>query len=207
MKDSKIAGSAPAADDFELGMMLGSRKAFASVAGHCSAADAECLRRVREKKLYLRRAATWEEFCPKYLGLSRVHANRIIRYLEEFGPDYFVLAQLTQVTPEQFRAIAPAVREKNIHVNGEAIALLPENSDRIAAAVTELRQAAADTPDATAVGRMAEFGRRFDHLIAQFAEFARSPMSLAEQSQLNSVLRQAVRDLQRLGLERGIVEV
>jgi len=205
MKDSKIATSAPAADDFELGMMLGSRKAFASVAGRCSAADAECLRRVREKKLYLSRAATWEEFCPKYLGLSRVHANRIIHYLEEFGPDYFVMAQLTQVTPDQFRAIAPAVRDHNIHVNGEAIALLPENSDRIAAAVTELRQTAA-TPDATAVERMTEFGRRFERLIGQFADFSRAPMSIAERSQLNSVLRNAVRDLQRLGLERGIVE-
>jgi hypothetical protein len=39
--------------DFELGMMLGTRKAFASVAGRCSAADAECLRRLREKKTVL----------------------------------------------------------------------------------------------------------------------------------------------------------
>ena len=207
MDDSKIADSASVADNFELGLVLGSRRAFASVAGRCSAADAECLRRVREKKLYLSRAATWEEFCPKYLGLSKGHANRIIRYLEEFGPDYFVMAQLTQVTPEQFRAIAPAVRANNIHVNGEAIALLPENSDRIAAAVTELRQTAPETTDITAVARMAEFGRRFDRLTTQFAEFSRSPMSLAERSQLNSVLREAVRDLQRLGLERGVVEV
>jgi len=206
MKDSKTTHSAPAADDFELGMMLGGRKAFASVAGRCSAADADCLRRVRDQKLYLNRAATWDEFCPKYLGLSRGHANRIIRYLEELGPDYFVLAQLTQVTPEQFRAIAPAVREHNIHVNGEAIALLPENSDRVVAAVSELRQAAAGAPDTNAVERLAEYGRRFDRLIAQFAEFSRSPMSVVERSQVNSVLRQAVRDLQRLGLERGIVE-
>ncbi len=87
------------AGDFQkLGLMLGSRKAFASVAGRCSAADAECLRRIRDEKLYLRRAATWEEFYPNHLGLSRAHANRIIRHLEEFGADYFEIAQLTRIT-------------------------------------------------------------------------------------------------------------
>ena len=119
---------------FELGVMLGSRKAFASVAGRCSAAEAECLRRVRDDKLYLGRAATWDGFCSQFLGLSKTHANRIIRYLEEFGPDYFEVTQLTRISPEQYRAIAPAIHEKNIHLNGEAIALIPENFDRVAAA-------------------------------------------------------------------------
>ena len=126
MEELQKTSSAEDSGDFELGVMLGSRRAFSSVAGRCSAADAECIRRIRDERLYLRRAANWEEFCPEYLGLSKTHANRLIRYLEEFGPDYFELAQLTRVTPEQFRAIAPAVREKNIHVNGEAIALIPE---------------------------------------------------------------------------------
>jgi hypothetical protein len=150
MPDVKTIQAADENGDFELGMMLGTRKAFASVAGRCSAADAECLRRLREKRLYLSRAETWEEFCPKFLGLSKTHANRIIRSLEEFGPDYFEVAQLTRITPEQYRTIAPAIREKNIHVNGQAIALLPENSDRVTAAVAELRQAAS-TRDAAAI--------------------------------------------------------
>ncbi|MEI9973468.1 MAG: hypothetical protein WDO73_16330 [Ignavibacteriota bacterium] len=45
--------------EFELGVMLGSRRAFAAVSGRCSAADAECLRRLRDQKLYLSRAASW----------------------------------------------------------------------------------------------------------------------------------------------------
>jgi len=114
--------------DFELGMMLGGRKASVSVAGPCHAGDAECLRSVRDQKLYVSRAATWEEFCPKFLGLSKTHTNRIIRNLEKFGPDYFEVVQLTLITPEQYRAIAPAIR-------GEA--LIPENSDRVTAAVAE----------------------------------------------------------------------
>jgi hypothetical protein len=185
--------------DFELGIMLGTRKAFASVAGRCSAADAECLRRLRKKRLYLSRAETWEEFCPKFLGLSKTHANRIIRNLEEFGPDYFEVAQLTRITPEQYRTIAPAIREKNIHVNGQAIALLPENSDRVTAAVAELRQAAPPAaPPLPPQERMAALGRRFGQLTADFEEFAASPLSLAERSQLGAVLSPIIATLERL---------
>src|SRR5438034_7327685 len=52
---------------FDLGEMLGSRRAFSAIAGRCSAADAACLRRIREEKLFITRAATWDEFCPKFL--------------------------------------------------------------------------------------------------------------------------------------------
>jgi len=50
MQELTTAKAAEEACDFELGIMLGTRKAFASVAGRCSAADAECLRRLREKR-------------------------------------------------------------------------------------------------------------------------------------------------------------
>jgi hypothetical protein len=201
-EDLNTAQPAADAGDFELGMMLGSRKAFAAVAGRCSAADAECLRRVRDQKLYLSRAATWEEFCPQFLGLSKTHANRIVHYLEEFGPDYFVVTQLTRITPEQYRAIAPAIREKNIHVDGQAIALIPENSERVTAAVAELRQAAAPAPAPSAADCMAELERRFDRLTADFREFAASPLSLAERSQKGALLSKVIRELERLHLER-----
>ena len=200
MDDPKTTLPADDAGEFELGMMLGSRKAFASVAGRCSAADAECMRRIRDKKLYSSRGATWEEFCPKYLGLSKAQANRVIRYLEEFGPDYFEVAQLTRITPEQYRAISPAIREKNIHVDGQAIALIPENSERVAAAVAELRLAAAPAADPPVSGqeRMGALERRFDRLMADYGELADSPLSLAERSQLGAVLSKIVLTLERL---------
>lgn len=204
MNELKITPSADEASEFELGLMLGSRKAFAAVAGRCSAADAECLRRIRDEKLYLRRAATWEEFCPSHLGLSRAHANRIIRHLEEFGPDYFEIAQLKRITPEQYRAIAPAIRERSIHVDGHAIALIPENSDRVAAAVAALRQAA--TPEAapplSAEARMIAIHRRFGQLAADYEELAASSLSLAEKSQVGAVLSNMLMALHRLELQR-----
>jgi len=199
MEDLKTTSPADDAGEFNLGMILGTRRAFATVAGRCSAADAECLRRIRDQKLYLCRAASWDDFCPQHLGLSRAHANRIIRHLEEFGPDYFEVAQLTRITPEQYRAIAPAIREKNIHVNGQAIALIPENSDRVTAAVAELRQTAPPAPPSLSPQeRMAALGRRFGQLTADFEEFAATPLSLAERSQLGAVLSPIITTLERL---------
>src|SRR3989442_3804145 len=85
---------------FELGQILGSRRAFSAIAGRCSAADAECLRRICEQKLFKHKSDSWDEFCPRYIGMSKASANRIIRLLDDFGPDYFELAQLTRITPD-----------------------------------------------------------------------------------------------------------
>jgi hypothetical protein len=71
--------------------------------------------------------------------------------------------------------------------------------------VAELRQAQSPAPEASVEDGLAVFGRRFDRLIAEFAEFSCSPMSLAQRSQTNGVLSKAVLDLQRLGLEQGKV--
>ena len=46
----------------ELGIMLGQRRAFGLVAGRCSAAQAECLRKVRDEKTYLKFASSWASF-------------------------------------------------------------------------------------------------------------------------------------------------
>jgi hypothetical protein len=125
----------------ELGLALGQAHTFGLVAGRCSAAQAQGIRRLREEKLYKRLAETWLEFCPQYLKISRTEADRTIRLLEEFGPAYFELSQLTRVSPETFRAIAPAIRDGALHFNGEVIALNSANAHKVAAAVAELRNA------------------------------------------------------------------
>ena len=192
--------SLPAEDQaaFDLGEMLGRRQAYGAVAGRCSAADAECMRRIRDQKLYLHRAPAWDEFCPKYLGMSRAHANRIIRALEEFGPVYFEVAQLTRITPEQFRAIAPAVRDRNIHLHGEAIALIPENSDKVAAAVAELRREGATegAQSPSMVERLSAAQRRADQAIAEFRRLLDdNPLGL-NKPLVQSAIRQAIADIQ-----------
>ncbi len=92
-------------------------------------------------------------------------------------------------------------------MHGETIALIPENTDRIAAALAELRQAQSTAPAASVGEEMVAFERRFARAIADFAEFSRSPMSLSQRSQTNAVLSKAVLDLKRLGLERGMADL
>jgi hypothetical protein len=141
--DEELLDGLPAesAGLLEVGIVLGQNLAFALIAGRCSAAQAEGLRRLREDKLYKRCTEKWDDFCPRFLKISRAEADRIIHLWEEFGAPYFELTQLTRVSPETFRAIAPAIQGGALHYRGEAIELNPRNSRRVAAAVAELRSA------------------------------------------------------------------
>lgn len=125
----------------ELGFALGQNHTLGVIAGRCSAAQAEGLRRLREEKLYRRCCEKWDDFCPGYLNMSRAEADRTIRLLEEFGPAYFQLSQLTRISAEAFRTIAPAVSDGVLRHKGEEIPLNADNSRRVAAAVAELRSA------------------------------------------------------------------
>jgi hypothetical protein len=122
----------------ELGRLIGRREAFAAVAARCSAADAESLRRIRDEKLYKQLGLTWEEFCVERLGSSRRNIERTLRLLDEFGPAYFHVAQMTHVTAQEYRAIAPHVSAEGVRTDCAVIALLPENSEQVSAAVADL---------------------------------------------------------------------
>jgi hypothetical protein len=140
MNEESLGGlPAESAALLEVGVALGQNHAFGLIAGRCSAAQAEGLCRLREEKLYKRCTEKWDDFCPRFLKISRAEADRTIKLWEEFGAAYFELSQLTRVSPETFRAIAPAIQDGALHYQGEAIELNPENSRRVAAVVAELR--------------------------------------------------------------------
>ena len=131
----------PAVDEMlDLGMVLGQNQAFGFLAGRCSAAQAETIRRLRNEKLYKRVTEHWKEFCRQYLKMSGTQADSIIRLWEEFGAGYFEIAQLTRVSPETYRALAPAVDNGVLTLNGEQIELTIENSRKVAAAVSKARR-------------------------------------------------------------------
>jgi hypothetical protein len=179
---------APSHDDFDLGNLLGMRRAFGIIAGKASAADAECLRRIRDDKLYLGKAASWPDFCTQYLGASRASVNRFIHYLEEFGPDFFHLTQLTRIAPETYRTIAAQVKPEGLELDGEIIPLTPQNADKVSAAVAELRrraqpqiepQKANEDPYREPERRLNDLVARIDALPARIA--AANELSLSAQ--------------------------
>jgi hypothetical protein len=125
---------------FDVGTWVGRRQAFALIAGRCSAADAEILFEIREKKLFRKMEQTWEDFCSKRLGLTRSYVDRVIRQSKELGPNYSKLNSFTRITPAEYlRQIAPAVTDDGLCYEGEVIALEPENAPKLAAAVEALR--------------------------------------------------------------------
>src|SRR5690348_3566993 len=124
MYEKSVSGwPADKAELLELGVAVGQNHAFGLVAGRCSAAQAEGLRRLRDQKLYKRCTEKWGEFCPRYLKMSRAEVDRTIQLLEEFGPAYFEVSQLTRISRETFRTIAPSIGNGVLHHNGEAIEL------------------------------------------------------------------------------------
>lgn len=193
------------AGDFQLGTLLGRRQAFGLIAARCSAADVACLRDIRNQKAYQKMAKDWPEFCAQHLGMSPTHANRIIRYLEDFGPEYFELAQLTGITVAAYRAIAPAVKDQALHYDGQTIALLPENAEKLAEAVEKLRRLAPPEPAALPPEeRIARVERRLAQLTGEISALSRTePSGSATRMRLGSVLIAARERLQRLELEVG----
>jgi hypothetical protein len=194
----------PKGDALEFGKMLGRRQTFSLVAGKCTAADAKCLKETRDRKLYLGYAKSWEECCTKHIGMSRVNAERMIARLEEFGPAYFEVAQLTRVSPETFRQLAPSIHDGTLHHQGEAIALIPENAARVALVVGEHRKAppprAADTQVGTRLDALEE---RCKRLLAEFEELSGAWRDGGDRMMLGSVLARTRSELARLGLELG----
>ena len=130
--------AAQAKDNFDLGQWLGRRQAYALVAGTCSAADAKCLNEIREDKKYKRIGLTWEEFCNQRLGMSRSTADVIIRQFREFGAAYFTLRQFTGITPQEYRAIRPAIEDGSLRHRDGAIPIAAEHAPRLLEAVREL---------------------------------------------------------------------
>jgi hypothetical protein len=159
--------------DIELGKLLGQRKAFGLVAGRCSAEQAAALKEIRDRRGFVSIAPTWDEFCTKELRMSRVHANRIIKWFEEFGQAYFEMAQLTRISPDEYRALAPEIVDHRLLLDGVAVALIPEKAEDVAAAVAKLRKtSAAKKPGASMRDRLTSLEKQCDKLTAEFEDLS-----------------------------------
>jgi hypothetical protein len=199
---------AEVADWFELGHSLGQNHALAVMAGRCSAAQAGGLHRMREEKVYQRCGLTWDEFCPTYAKICRSEADKIIRLWQEFGAGYFELSQLTRVSAETYRAIAPSMKDGRLVHNGESIELHPDNSRKIAAAVAEMRRelaAAKDSEQKPEIGeRLEVLDKHCTTIIHEFREIARDQPREVDKIGLTAVLYRLHDALAQLALENGL---
>ncbi len=197
----KHGSKEPKRDALEFGKMIGRRQTFSLVAGKCTAADAECLKKTRDQKLYTGYAKSWEECCTKHIGMSRANAERLIGLLEEFGPAYFEVAQLTRVSPETFRRLAPSIHDGTLHHQGEAIALIPENAARVALVVGEHRKAL--PPPRALSARLDALEARCNRLLEEFEELSGAWRDNGDRLILGSLLARTRSALARLGLVLG----
>jgi hypothetical protein len=126
----------------ELGTWMGRRQAFGIVSGKCSAADVECLRVIRDQKMYRSMGLDWREFCERHTGISKRYADQLIRQLEDLGPAYFRLCEVMRISPKSFRLIAGAVSEGAVEYQGESIPIRPENVVRLREAIQEMQKQA-----------------------------------------------------------------
>jgi len=194
-------------DALDLGMLLGNNQAFGLVAGRCSAAQAAGLKRLREEEKYKAVTPRWRDFCSRYLRISGAEADRIIRLWNEFGAGYFELSQLTRISPEIYRAIAPSIRDGALDANGELIELNVENSRRLAAAVAEVRQKTRrPKPVATPapLQRIAELEERAAALVAEFEAVVSSERDGADWHRVTVMLARVAKALRHLELACGL---
>ncbi len=181
-----------------LGMWLGRHQAFGLIANQCSAGDAECLKIIRENEEYKKLGLTWEEFCIRHAGVGRAYADRLIQYLEEFGTNYFRIAELMQISAETYRLVADSVGDAGMEVNGETIPINRQNRRKILAAV---RAARTNTqPRAARQPKVSSARKRLDGFFLEARAIGETSTQRAE---LIVLLHQALEQLTTLIEEVG----
>jgi hypothetical protein len=182
----------PSTELIDTAARLGRQQAFGIIASKCSAAQAQCLKQVRESSLHERLGLSWEEYCNRYAGISRRTADRIIEQYDEFGENYFRLSQLARISPETYRQIAGDVDDETITIGGEEIALIPENASLIRAGIDRLRHQLREEKHRTTPA-LSEIRMRLDALVDEF----KSRVSISTPTVVRDHLRQLALDAAR----------
>jgi len=101
------------------------------------------LRALKERKIYLDYAESWEEFCPEFLGASYKTFDRQLQLAGTRGKDYFDLIELAPVQGVNGVYEALNVVDGCIHVNGNKIEIKRENEAEINEVIRRLKKEAA----------------------------------------------------------------
>ena len=186
----------------ELGTRIGQLQAFRLVAKHCSAAGARQLKQIKEERSYELLGLSWEQFCVRHAGISRAYADKVIGRLEEFGEPYFQLSSIAPVSPESYRLLARAVTSEGIEIDGETIALTPENAPRIRKAVDTLRQQLRRAQQTEPDPEFTLVKIRLDACFEQMSRLTRDPEA-GTRAALRGLVHYSIDKLTRIGQSVG----
>lgn len=189
----------------EIGTWIGRGQAFGLVANMSLAAQAQCLRTIRESGSYKTLGLTWEQFCVERVGLSRRCVDQLIENLDEFGETYFRLSEIVRISPESYRQIAPQIAEgsETIDIDGEAVAIAPANAGRIRRAVKQMRAELQKAHAEAQVQRhsapnLANLTSRLDLCLEEISRVTDYPLQADEESALRGLISHASRRLNRI---------
>jgi hypothetical protein len=182
-----------------LGTWMGREQAFNALAHHCSAARVACLKQVRDTEAYKHLNLTWDQFCPEHAGISRTHADRLIRQLAEFGAPYFDLTGIVPVSPAVYREIETAITDGAIEFRGEQIPITRENAAKIKAAVHFFRKEAEDRSNTPTVPTIRGIQVRFDVCFDETTHLINRTENGPDQAALRGLLAYCNRKLAYLG--------
>ena len=184
----------------DAGAWVGRQQAFAVIANKCSAAQALCLKQVRESQIFEKLGLSWEEFCKEYAGISRVQAERLIQQHEEFGDAYFRLSEIARISPETYRQIAGQVSDEGLEFDGGKLALIPENGPKIRAAIQTLRAQLKQARDASpgTVPGIVQLHMRLDAVVEGILRMARRPLGPDQRAALQGMAGYAIRRLKEV---------
>jgi hypothetical protein len=171
---------------------IGRQQAFAMIAHKCSEHQAQCLKQLKQDRVYESFGLTWEQFCDRHLGLSRASADRLIQQLAEFGSTYFRLAALASLSPETYRRIAHRVEGDTIEIEGEPVSIDPANASKIRAHIQSLRAGLRAEKQRTDPS-LQELRSRLDNLLSETSRRVTITMPTVQQSYLLDIADDAAR--------------
>ena len=191
----------------DAGAWVGRQQAFAVIANKCSAAQALCLKQVRESEIFEKLGLSWEEFCKEYAGISRVQAERLIQQHEEFGDAYFRLSEIARISPETYRQIAGQMSDEGLEFDGGKLALIPENGPKIRAAIQTLRAQLKQARDASqgTVPGIVQLHMRLDAVVEGISRMARRTLGPDQRAALHGMAGYAIRRLKEVSQSLEIV--
>ncbi len=182
----------------ELCKFLGRSQAFGLVANRCSAAQAQCLKQMKDNGAYKALGLTWEDFCEQQIGISRVTADKLIHELDELGAAYFQLGEIMRISPALFRRLP--VSEEGLEFEGTKIPIAPENAPRIIEAVRALRPARREPPPPPLAGERIDALRNLlQTAVSEADELCFGPLEEVHRQVLRDLLLEAAGRLRSAG--------